>query len=245
MGVNVKNVSLELGGKNPMLVFADADLEAAVDGAIRGMNFTWQGQSCGSTSRLYVQRSVHDRFVEALEAAVQGLRQGLPDDWDTETGAMVNRAQYDKVLKYVAVGESEGARLVAGGRPNTDAGLEDGLFIRPAVFDGVEHRSRLAREEIFGPVLAVLPFDGYDDGLAMANDTDYGLTAAVYTSDLSVAHRFAHEVEAGFVWVNDSSRHFIGAPFGGYKDSGLGREEDIEELLSYTQVKNVNLWFAP
>jgi len=245
MGVNVKNVSLELGGKNPMLVFADADLEAAVDGAIRGMNFTWQGQSCGSTSRLYVQRSVHDRFVEALEAAVQGLRQGLPDDWDTETGAMVNRAQYDKVLKYVAVGESEGARLVAGGRPNTDAGLEDGLFIRPAVFDGVEHRSRLAREEIFGPVLAVLPFDGYDDGLAMANDTDYGLTAAVYTSDLSVAHRFASEVEAGFVWVNDSSRHFIGAPFGGYKDSGLGREEDIEELLSYTQVKNVNLWFAP
>ena len=244
MGVNVKHVSLELGGKNPLLVFPDADLDLAVEGAIRGMNFTWQGQSCGSTSRVFVDRAIHDEFLERLVAAVEPLKQGAPDDWTTETGSMINQAQFDKVQYYVNLGKEEGSKLVLGGQHRTDGGMKDGLFISPAIFSGVDPNSRMAREEIFGPVMAVMPFSGYDEGLALANDTDLGLTAAVYTKDLTVAHRFANDVEAGFVWVNDSSRHFIGAPFGGYKNSGIGREEDIEELESYTQVKNVNVWYS-
>ena len=244
MGVNVKHVSLELGGKNPLLVFPDADLDLAVEGAIRGMNFTWQGQSCGSTSRVFVDRAIHDEFLERLVAAVEPLKQGAPDDWTTETGSMINQAQFDKVQYYVNLGKEEGSQLVLGGQHRTDGDMKDGLFISPAIFSGVDPNSRMAREEIFGPVLAVMPFSGYDEGLALANDTDLGLTAAVYTKDLTVAHRFANDVEAGFVWVNDSSRHFIGAPFGGYKNSGIGREEDIEELESYTQVKNVNVWYS-
>ena len=244
MGVNVKHVSLELGGKNPLLVFPDADLDLAVEGAIRGMNFTWQGQSCGSTSRVFVDRAIHDEFLERLVAAVEPLKQGAPDDWTTETGSMINQAQFDKVQYYVNLGKEEGSQLVLGGQHRTDGDMKDGLFISPAIFSGVDPNSRMAREEIFGPVMAVMPFSGYDEGLALANDTDLGLTAAVYTKDLTVAHRFANDVEAGFVWVNDSSRHFIGAPFGGYKNSGIGREEDIEELESYTQVKNVNVWYS-
>ena len=244
MGVNVKHVSLELGGKNPLLVFPDADLDLAVEGAIRGMNFTWQGQSCGSTSRVFVDRAIHDEFLERLVAAVEPLKQGAPDDWTTETGSMINQAQFDKVQYYVNLGKEEGSQLVLGGQHRTDGDMKDGLFISPAIFSGVDPNSRMAREEIFGPVMAVMPFSGYGEGLALANDTDLGLTAAVYTKDLTVAHRFANDVEAGFVWVNDSSRHFIGAPFGGYKNSGIGREEDIEELESYTQVKNVNVWYS-
>ncbi len=245
MGVNVKHVSLELGGKNPLLVFPDADLDLAVEGAIRGMNFTWQGQSCGSTSRVFVDRAIQDEFLDRLVAAVEPLKQGAPDDWTTETGSMINQAQFDKVQYYVNLGKEEGSQLVLGGQHRTDGDMKDGLFISPAIFSGVDPNSRMAREEIFGPVMAVMPFSGYDEGLALANDTDLGLTAAVYTKDLTVAHRFANDVEAGFVWVNDSSRHFIGAPFGGYKNSGIGREEDIEELESYTQVKNVNVWYSP
>ena len=245
MGVNVKHVTLELGGKNPILVFDDADLDAAVEGAIRGMNFTWQGQSCGSTSRVYVQRDAHDSFLDRLAAAASSLKQGLPDDPTTQTGSMVNRQQFDKVQTYLGIGRAEGARLVTGGEHVTDGDLANGFFISPAVFAGVDHDSRLAREEIFGPVMAVMPFDDYDDGIRLANDTQFGLTASVYTRDVGKAMRFANDVEAGYVWVNDSSRHFLGVPFGGYKDSGLGREEDIEELESFTQVKNVNVWYAP
>ncbi len=244
MGVNVKHVSLELGGKNPLLVFPDADLDLAVEGAIRGMNFTWQGQSCGSTSRVFVDRAIHDEFLARLVAAVEPLKQGAPDDWTTETGSMINQAQFDKVQYYVNLGKEEGSNLVLGGQHRTDGDMKDGLFISPAIFSDVDPNSRMAREEIFGPVMAVMPFDGYDEGLALANDTDLGLTAAVYTRDLTLAHRFANDVEAGFVWVNDSSRHFVGAPFGGFKNSGIGREEDIEELESYTQVKNVNVWYS-
>ena len=244
MGVNVKHVSLELGGKNPLLVFPDADLDLAVEGAIRGMNFTWQGQSCGSTSRVFVDRAIHDDFLARLVAAVEPLKQGAPDDWTTETGSMINQAQFDKVQYYVNLGKEEGSNLVLGGQHRTDGDMKDGLFISPAIFSDVDPNSRMAREEIFGPVMAVMPFDGYDEGLALANDTDLGLTAAVYTRDLTLAHRFANDVEAGFVWVNDSSRHFVGAPFGGFKNSGIGREEDIEELESYTQVKNVNVWYS-
>jgi betaine-aldehyde dehydrogenase len=240
----VKTVSLELGGKNPMVVFEDADVDQAIDGAVRGMNFTWQGQSCGSTSRLIVHESLHDGFVEALGARLDAMRSGSPADESTDTGAIVHRRQYEKVLSYLDIGRSEGARVVAGGGPADDPELAGGMFIRPTLFDGVRPDSRLAQEEIFGPVLAVMPFRGYDEGLAIANSVSYGLTASVFTRDLGIAHRFARDVEAGYVWVNDASRHFLSAPYGGVKNSGVGREEGFEELASYAEPKNININFG-
>jgi len=240
----VKTVTLELGGKNPVVIFADADVEEAVAGALRGMNFTWQGQSCGSTSRLLVHRSIHDELVTALAAAMDAMRSGPPAEESTETGAIVHRRQYEKVLGYLEIGRAEGARVVAGGGPPDDPRLANGLFVRPTLFDGVDPGSRLAQEEIFGPVLAAMTFDTYEEALQIANGVSLGLTASAFTRDLSLAHRFARDVEAGFVWINDTSKHFPGVPFGGVKDSGVGREESLDELVSYAQVKNVNVRFG-
>jgi betaine-aldehyde dehydrogenase len=239
----VKTVTLELGGKNPLVILPDADLDAAVAGAMRGMNFTWQGQSCGSTSRLFVHRSLHAELIARLAARLDAMRSGAPDDEATETGAIVHRRQFEKVLSYLELGRQEGLRTVAGGGAVEHSGLEGGMFIRPTLFDDVPPSSRLFREEIFGPVLVATPFDSYEEVIAIANDTSYGLTASVFTNDLRLAHRFARDVEAGFVWINDVSRHFPGVPFGGFKDSGVGREESYDELASYSQVKNVNVNF--
>lgn len=240
----VKTVSLELGGKNPIVVVPDADIDLAIDGALRGMNFTWQGQSCGSTSRLIVQESLRAEFVERLAARIQALRSGPPEDEATDTGAIVHRGQYEKVLSYLELGRQEGARVVVGGGPVQDAALAGGMFLRPTLFEDVKPDSRLAQEEIFGPVLAVIPYDSYDEAIEIANGVQLGLTASIFTADLRTAHRFARDIEAGYVWVNDSSRHFPGAPYGGFKDSGVGREESFDELVSYTQVKNVNINFG-
>jgi betaine-aldehyde dehydrogenase len=238
----VKTVSLELGGKNALAVFPDADLDLAIEGAVRGMNFTWQGQSCGSTSRLLVHESLHEEFVARLAAQVNGLRSGPPAEEATDTGAIVHRGQFEKVLSYLDVGRSEGAEVVAGGGVAEGPDLhEDGMFVRPTVFDNVDPNGRLAQEEIFGPVLAVMPFASYEEAIAIANSVSYGLTGSVYTRDLATAHRWADDVEAGYVWVNDSAKHFIGVPFGGVKNSGVGREESFEELFSYTEAKNVNV----
>jgi acyl-CoA reductase-like NAD-dependent aldehyde dehydrogenase len=242
--VNVKTVTLELGGKNPLVVFEDADLGTALDAAVRGMNFTWQGESCGSTSRLLVHESIYRQFIYQLASRVEALRSGPPLLATTQTGAIVNTAQLDKVRRYVQIGQDEGARLVAGGQVLTDGEFAGGNFIRPAVFADVAPESRLAQEEIFGPVLATMPFKDYDEAVQIANSVRYGLTASVYTGDLATAHRYARDVEAGYVWVNEVSRHTPGTPFGGFKDSGLGREEGVEELLSYTQVKNVHVNFG-
>ena len=240
----VKSVSLELGGKNPIVVFPDADVEAAVDGALRGMNFTWQGQSCGSTSRLLVHSSLHREFVDRLAARIDALRSGPPTEESTDTGAIVHPRQFEKVMSYIALGREEGARVVVGGGRPADPGLAAGLFVRPTLFDDVSPGSRLAQEEIFGPVLATMVFDDDDEALRIANGVSFGLTASVYTRDLRTAHRFARDVRAGYVWINDSGRHFPGTPYGGVKDSGVGREEGFEELLSYSQVKNVNVNFG-
>jgi betaine-aldehyde dehydrogenase len=239
----VKTVTLELGGKNPIVIFQDADIDKAVAGALSGMNFTWQGQSCGSTSRLLVHRSIHRRVIDALAARIAALRSGLPDDPKTDTGSLVNQAQLEKVLRYVDLGKQEGADLVVGGTRVTDGVLADGLFVRPALFDNVDPYGRLAQEEIFGPVLAAMPFDSYDEALSIANSVRYGLTASAFTESLSTAHAFARDVQAGYVWINETSRHFIGTGFGGYKDSGVGREENHAELLSWTQAKNVSVLF--
>lgn len=240
----VKTVTLELGGKNPLVVFADADLDVAVTAAVRGMNFTWQGQSCGSLSRVLVHDAVHDEFADRLSERVAALRPGMPDDPQADTGAIVNASQLAKVLDYVRIGVEGGARLRTGGTRVTDGELGAGLFVRPAVFTDVDVHSRIAQEEIFGPVLSVLRFANEADAIAQANATRYGLTASVFTTDLGTAHRFAEAVEAGYVWVNEVSRHLPGASYGGVKNSGVGREEDLDELLSYTQVKSVHVNFS-
>lgn len=241
--VCVKNVTLELGGKNPCIVFADTDHAAAIDGALRGMNFTWQGQSCGSTSRLYVHRSIFADFIEELGAAMDAMKVGDPMDEASDVGAIVSRRQYDKVCSYIQLGLSaKGARLVAGGAPRKET---PGLYIRPTLFAvETEEGSPLEREEIFGPVLVAVPFDTYDEVIARANSLPLGLTASVWTTDLSTAMNAASDLQTGYVWVNSTSVHVPGAPFGGQKDSGIGREESLEELYSFTQTKNVFVQFA-
>jgi acyl-CoA reductase-like NAD-dependent aldehyde dehydrogenase len=242
--VGVKTVTLELGGKNPIVVFPDASIDDAVEGVVRGMNLSFQGQSCGSTSRLLVHEEIHDRFVATVAERLESMRVGLPTSDDTQIGTLINEAQLAKVQSYLELGRDDGFDLVTGGTRPAEEELANGFFVRPALFDRVAPGSRLEQEEIFGPILAVMPFRDYEEALRIANGIPLGLTASVYTRDLRTAHAFARDVEAGFVWVNDSGRHFLGTPFGGYKNSGLGREEDVEELLSYTQVKNVNVNFA-
>ena len=238
----LKRTLLELGGKNAMVVFPDANIERAVDGAIRGMNFTWCGQSCGSTSRLFLHDSVHDRFVDALVARVRAAHvPGIATDMATTMGALINRAQYERSLGYVASAQREGAILVSGGRHPADPRLQRGLFIEPTIFTGVDQSMTVAREEIFGPVLSVLRWSDARDMLVAVNSVEFGLTASIWTQDLITAHRTAQSVQAGYVWVNDASAHFAGAPFGGYKQSGLGREESKDELFEFTQIKNVNV----
>ena len=206
----VKTVTLELGGKNPIVVCADADIEAAIDGALRGMAFTWQGQSCGSTSRLLVQRSLHEEFVARLGARMDALRGGL-------AGGRVDRHRRDRPPSPVREGALLPGARARGGlrgarrrRPARRSGARGGMFVRPTLFDNVRPDSRLAQEEIFGPVLAAMPFETYDEALAIANGVSLGLTASIYTRDLATAHRFARDVEAGYVWVNDTQRHVPG-----------------------------------
>ncbi|MCW2760844.1 MAG: aldehyde dehydrogenase [Marmoricola sp.] len=238
----VKHVSLELGGKNPMIVCEDADIDAVVEGAAFGMNCHWcQGQSCGSTTRLFLHESVHDEVLEKLTRRLQAIRIGHPLDAETEMGCLVSQAQYDKVTSYIDKGREDGARLVTGGGKPQDPALQDGFFVEPTVFADVDMSMRIAREEIFGPVLSVLRWNDLDDVIAQANDVPYGLTGAVWTKDLQTALSVADRLDTGYVWVNGTGSHFLGAPFSGHKNSGTDSEEGIEELLSYTQSKTVNI----
>jgi len=237
----LKHVTLELGGKNACVIYPDADLDRAIAAAVAGMNFTWCGQSCGSTSRLFVHASVHDRVVEGVLAAVERYVPGPPTDPATTMGAIISKAQHDKVLSYIDIARGEGATLAAGGGVPTDPRLAGGWFVEPTVFTGVTQRMRIANEEVFGPVLSVLRWDDEDTLWRDVNAVEYGLSCSIWTRDLSTAHRAAARAEAGFVWINHVGQHFIGVPFGGYKQSGLGREESFDEILSYTQVKNVHI----
>ena len=240
----VKSVTLELGGKNPIIVFADAKIESAIEGALRGMNFGWQGQSCGSTSRLFVHRSIFDEFVEKLASRMDALVVGDPRLDTTDVGAIVSRRQYEKVRDFVELGESDPTlRLVAGGLGGQTPAA--GLFIPPTLFVASgPSPSTLITDEIFGPVLVAMPFDTAEEALDRANALPYGLTASIWTEDLATAFRSVQRIRSGYVWVNWSSTHVPGAPFGGVKGSGLGREEGTEELHSYTQAKNVYIRYG-
>jgi aldehyde dehydrogenase (NAD+) len=231
-------VTTELGGKSPNIIFEDADLGRAVTGAVAGV-FGAAGQTCIAGSRLLVQRSVHDEVCARIVEKARAIRLGDPLDPATEMGPVANRQQFDRILSVIAKAQADGVTIAAGGRAASGAGLEKGYFIEPTVLVDVDPALSIAREEVFGPVLCIIPFEDEAHALALANDSDYGLAAGIWTNDLSRAHRMAREVEAGLVWINTYRTSYVGAPFGGTKHSGHGRERSWHALLDYTQPKNV------
>jgi len=233
-----KHVSLELGGKSPNIIFADAKLENAVNGAVSGI-FAATGQTCIAGSRLLVQRAVHDEVVDRLVALARTARIGDPARPETQVGPVTTLAQRQRVLDYVDIARSEGATCVLGGGKPVDPSLGEGWFVEPTIFTGVANRMRIAREEVFGPILSIIPFDDEDDALANANDSPYGLAAGVWTSDIGRAIRMSERIEAGTVWVNCYRAVSFMAPFGGYKRSGIGRESGQEAIGAYLQTKSV------
>jgi acyl-CoA reductase-like NAD-dependent aldehyde dehydrogenase len=236
----VKHVTLELGGKNAMVIFPDVDVDAAVQGAIYGMNFNvCQGQSCGSNSRVLVHRSLYDAFVTKAGEALRGYRVGVAYDEATDMGPVVSAAHRDRVTGFIESGVAEGATLVTGGGRPADAPA-GGYYVEPVVFADVRPTMAIARDEIFGPVMSIVPYDGYEEMIELANGVDLGLTASVWTHDLDLAHKTADRLDAGYVWINDSTRHYFGTPFGGTKNSGVGREESVDELRSYLETKVVH-----
>jgi aminomuconate-semialdehyde/2-hydroxymuconate-6-semialdehyde dehydrogenase len=229
-----KKLSLELGGKNANVVFADADLDEAVATSIRS-SFWNQGEICLCGSRLFVERSIHDEFVERFVAATKKLRVGDPADPLTDVGALISDAHLRKVLGYLQLAKEEGGTIVTGGQ-RID---RPGSFLTPAVVTGLGCDRRVLQEEIFGPVVTITPFDGDEEAIAFANSTRYGLSASVWTRDLQRAHRVAAALDVGTVWVNCWLLRDLRVPFGGMKDSGVGREGGFESLNFFTEAKNV------
>ena len=236
----LKNVSLELGGKNPLMVFDDADPEFAADLAIKGMNLSRQGQSCSSTSRVLVHKSLKEDFVKHLVEKAKKIPVGLPWIEKNEIGPIVSKRQFDKVMEYIETGKKEGAKLVLGGDNPQDPELKNGFFINPTIFTDVKPNMTIAKEEIFGPVISVLTWESYEELIEIANSTLYGLTAMIATNSLSNAMKAAEDIQAGYVWVNTFGR-YSGAPYGGWKLSGLGVEECFDEMKSYAKLKNINM----
>lgn len=234
----LKHLSLELGGKSPNIVFADAKLSDAVNGAVSGI-FAASGQTCIAGSRLLVQRRVHDEVVERLVRLAKTARIGDPKLAETQIGPVTTRQQRERILGYMALAREAGAECVLGGGTPSDARLGDGWFVEPTIFTGVNNSMRIAREEVFGPVLAVIPFDDEDQALAIANDSPYGLAAGVWTTDMGCALRMSERLNAGTVWINCYRAVSFMAPFGGFKRSGLGRENGREAIDAYLQTKTV------
>ena len=231
---NLKRVSLELGGKSPNIVFADADIDAAVEGAYFGLFFN-QGQCCCAGSRLFVEQSIHDEFVAKLVQRAKSQKVGDPFDPETTQGPQITREQQERVLSFIDSGKKEGATIhCGGGKPNLP-----GYFVEPTVFSGVTDGMKIAREEIFGPVMNILPFGNIEEVVERSNRTQFGLAAAVWTRDIKKAHRMARSLRAGTVWINCYDVFDAAAPFGGYKMSGVGRELGEYALQLYTEVKTV------
>jgi aldehyde dehydrogenase (NAD+) len=233
-----KRITLELGGKSPNIVFADAKIEDAVNGVVSGI-FAATGQTCIAGSRVLVEESIHDRFVEKLLALAKTARLGDPSRMETQVGPVTTRPQYEKVLGYIDVAKKDGATLLMGGGPATRPECGSGWFVEPTIFAGVQNSMRIAQEEVFGPVLSIIKFKDEDEAVAIANDVRFGLAAGVWTSDIGRAVRMSERIKAGTVWVNTYRAVSYLSPFGGYKDSGLGRENGIEAIYEYLQVKSV------
>jgi len=235
---NLKRVSLELGGKAPNIVFADAPLEDAVAGALFGVYWT-QGEICTAGSRLLIQRPIFDAFVERFVERAKRLRVGDPLDPRTDVGPLISARQCERVMEHIAAGRAEGARLLAGGSAPADPALAHGNYVSPTVFVDIRPEMRIAREEIFGPVVVIMPFDTPEEAVRLANDTVFGLTAGVWTRDIKLAHRVARAIRAGTVWVNMYNVVTSEAPFGGYRQSGWGRENGPHAIEAFTEVKQV------
>ncbi len=235
---NVKKVSLELGGKSPNIVFADADLDKFALESPYAV-FDNAGQDCCARSRIFVERSAHERVVEAFVAATRKVKVGAPSDEATEVGTLVSLRQRERVMDYIAIGREEGAELVCGGEAPADPALAHGAYLLPTVFDGVSNDMRIAREEIFGPVVAIIPFDTEEEALRLANATPYGLSGSIWSRDIGKALRTARGLQAGVISVNCNSSVHTEAPFGGYKMSGIGRELGMHAVELYTELKNV------
>jgi acyl-CoA reductase-like NAD-dependent aldehyde dehydrogenase len=236
---NLTKVSLELGGKAPNIVFADADIEQAVSGAMMGIFFN-QGQVCCAGSRLFVAESVKDEFLSSLKEKAEKIKVGDPMQKETYMGPQVSCEQLDRIKSYVGYARDEGATVLSGGgSPDLDAGFKNGYFFQPTIFSDVNNKMRVAQEEIFGPVVSVIGFKDEDDLLRQANETIYGLSAGIWTRDIVRAHRFAKEIKAGVVWINTYNMFNAASPFGGYKQSGYGREMGKHALEMYTNVKSV------
>lgn len=233
---NLKRFSFELGGKAPHIIFADADIEQAVNAAT---NSAWAlcGQSCALGSRVLIERTVYDRVVAAFVERAERVRVGMPDDDATHMGPQAHHDQLEKTLSYIDIGQREGARLVAGGHRIAEGALANGFFVAPTVFADVSNQMRIAREEIFGPVVALIPFDEEDEAIAIANDSDYGLAAGIWTSDIGRAHRVSRQIAAGMVWVNTYRYIRWSTPYGGFKRSGWGRENGHEALDQYFETR--------
>ncbi len=235
---SLKQVTLELGGKSPIVVFADASLDNAVAGAMLG-NFYSAGEVCSNGTRVYVQRSVLPQFMERLVARTRALQVGDPEDPQTQVGALISPEHMRKVLGYIAAGSKEGARIAVGGAQRTAGALAKGSFVEPTIFEQCADAMSIVREEIFGPVMCVLPFDSEEEVIRRANDTEFGLSAGVFTNDLTRGHRVVAQLQAGTCWINHYNVTPIELPFGGYKASGLGRENSRAAIEHYTQIKSV------
>ena len=240
-GAGIKHVTMELGGKSALIVFDDADLDNAVGGALLG-NFYATGQVCSNGTRVFVHRNIHDAFIERCVQRTEAIRIGDPQDEATQMGPLVSETQLDTVMRYIALGEQEGAKLLTGGRRLTE---NPGFYVQPTIFSGVRDDMRIAREEIFGPVMSILSFDTEEEVIERANGLEYGLSAGVFTSDLSRGHRVTAQLQAGSCWINTYNLSPVEVPFGGVKQSGVGRENSAAAINHYSELKSVYVAMKP
>ncbi|SHH44141.1 aldehyde dehydrogenase family protein [Clostridium grantii] len=240
---NIKKIGLELGGKSPNVIFADADLDGAVEWAMIGVFFN-QGEVCSAGSRIIIEKSIKDEFVARLKKKAEAMTIGNPID-NPDIGPVITKEHMEKVLGYIKIGEEEGAKLVCGGERYVEKECANGYFIKPTIFDECQSYMRIVREEIFGPVVTVQTFESEEEAIALANDTEYGLAGAVFTSDISRAYSVIKELRAGITWINCYNPTFNEAPWGGYKMSGIGRELGIHGLSEYQEIKQININLQP